>query len=151
MQPCPVGAEWHPIHGCSVHERRWVLGASPENVLLSLAVLGAGYALQLISTAVSVSRGREDLGPRYSQAQLSEYESWGYAPLVGPWAKIVLAPPHVDDSGAGLFVTEGLIQLLGTVLLVVSLFTHEEETWTPVAGRARLAATPGGIGLELPF
>ena len=151
MQPCPLGAEWHRVHGCSVHSTHWVLGSSAENVLLSLAVFGVGYALQLISTAISVTRGREDIGPGYSQVQLNEYEEWGYAPLVGAWAKIALAPPHVDDSTASLFVVEGLIQLLGTVLFVVSLFTHEEEEWTPVAGRIRLSATSEGVGLELPF
>lgn len=151
MQPCPMGAEWHPIHGCSVRSTHWVLGSAPENVLASLAVFGVGYALQVISTAISVSRGREDIGPRFSQFELNEYEEWGYAPLVGPWAKLALAPPHVDDSGASIFVAEGLIQLLGTVLFVVSLFTHEEEEWTPVAGRIRLSATSGGMGLEIPF
>ena len=151
MQPCPTGAQWHLIHGCSVHSTHWVLGSSSENVLASLAALGLGYAFQLISTAISVSRGREEIGPHYSQVQLNEYEEWGYAPLVGPWAKIALAPPHVDDSVASLFVAEGLIQLLGTVFFMVSLFTHEEEEWTPVAGRIRLSATSGGMGLELPF
>lgn len=158
MQRCPVGAEWHPIHGCGVRTTHWVLGPAWENILTSLAVVGVGYVLQLISTAISVSRGRDDVslalsgrGPAYSQRQLNEYEEWGYAPLVGPWAKLALAPPHVDDSGNGVFAVEGVIQLLGTVLFVISLFTHEEEEWTPVSGRVQLTATSQGMGLAIPF
>lgn len=88
----------------------------------------------------------------YPAERLADYERWGYVPLLGPWAKLVLAPPHVDDAGATLFVIEGLLEFGGLVMAVVSLFVHPEETWSrPTQPGVQVSLTRGGGALVARF
>ena len=113
---------------------------------------GVGYLVQVISTAVSTAQGQHDVSLGYPAARLADYERWGYVPFLGPWAKLVLAPPHVDAAGATLFVVEGLFQIAGLVATLVSLIVHPVDDWTTeVAGRFRVVPTADGLALRTVF
>ncbi len=146
---CELGLELHAGR-CMQRGRQFVWGTDWQGVGGGLAIFGAFYVLQIVSTAVSTAQGHNDVRTLlYPAPRLAEYERWGYVPLLGPWAKIALAPPHVDDAGATLFVVEGLFELAGVVMTLVSLFTHEEDTWTePTTPGVRVVPTARGVSVE---
>lgn len=149
---CHGDAEWVPAEGCMRHVDDWEPGPSAEMVGGTLALFGVGYVVQALSTAVSVAQGQHDVGLAYSAERLGQYERWGYAPLLGPWAKLALAPPHVDSAGALLFACEGLLELGGAVLFLVSLFVHPVNEWRrDPAGPWRITPTARGLTLEWIF
>lgn len=143
---CPVDLELHDGQ-CMRRGTRYVLGTDWVGVGGGLAIFGAFYLVQVISTAVSTAQGQNDVRTLgYFAPRLAEYERWGYVPLLGPWAKIALAPPHVDDAGATLFVIEGLFELAGVAMAIVSLVTHVEDVWDePTRPAVRVVPTPGGV------
>lgn len=143
---CPLELELHDGR-CMRHGTRYVLGTDWVGVGGGLAIFGAFYLVQVISTAVSTAQGQNDVRTLgYFAPRLAEYERWGYVPLLGPWAKIALAPPHVDDAGATLFVIEGLFELAGVAMAIVSLVTHVEDVWDePTRPTVRVVPTPGGV------
>jgi hypothetical protein len=64
----------------------------------------------------------------------------------------VLHPPHVDGAGATLFGFEGLFELGGVVLTVISLFTHTVDTYERDGGVAwRIVPTGNGLRLDARF
>lgn len=133
---------------CGRYVDRWVWGPVPEHMLGSLVLFAVGYTLQVISTAVSTAQGEHDISLAYPASELEAYRNWGYLPVVGPWAKLVLAPPHVDDLGAGLFVFEGLLQLGSIVYFVASLFGQSVSTWEPDSRAGSFRITPRATGLS---
>lgn len=162
IPPPPPGADGAtPLCGpdLSLHEERcmrhgthYELGPSIEGIGGGVGLFAVGYLVQVISTAVSTAQGQHDVGLTYSASALADYERWGYVPLLGPWAKLVLAPPHVDGAGATLFVVEGLFQIGGVVALLVSLIVHPVDDWsTDVAGRWRVVPTADGLALRTVF
>lgn len=151
--PPMVCSEGFPTDtGCTRTTTRWVWGPSLEMIGGSVALFGAAYLVQLLSSAVSVAQGEHDVGPEYSRESLDEYRDWAYLPLVGPWAKLVLQPPHVDEAGGVVFALEGLIELGAVVCFVLSFFGElREESVRDVAGRWRIAPHARGLSLELTF
>ncbi len=149
---CREGAERRPDGRCFRHFDGWEPGPSLEMVVGSLGLFAVGYLVQALSTAVSVAQGEHDVGPTYSADSLTEYERWGYLPLVGPWAKLALAPPHVDQAGGALFAVEGLLELGGVVVFVISLFVHPVDEWRrETVGRWRVSPRASGLALETFF
>ncbi len=137
---------------CMRHGTHYELGPSIEGIGAGVGLFAVGYLVQVISTAVSTAQGQHDVGPTYPAARLGDYERWGYVPLLGPWAKLVLAPPHVDGGGATLFVLEGLFQIGGIALTLVSLIVHPVDDWsTEAAGRFRVRPTADGLALRTVF
>lgn len=128
---CPAFAEWRAGH-CMRRGEHYELGPYAEGIGGGAAIFAAFYVLQLVSTAVSAAQGEHDVGPMYSAERLAAYREWGYVPLLGPWAKLVLAPPNVDGGGVTLFAFEGIFELAGVVALLVSLVAHPAEDWTEV-------------------
>ena len=148
---CPSGSSWDGT--ACMRPSTWVWGPVPEYLAGSLILFGATYLVQALSTAVSAAQGEHDVGLTYAATQLSEYRDWGYLPLVGPWAKLVLAPPHVDDYGAALFAFEGLLELGAVVFFVVSLFGRVDEGSTSSLSEVRWRFMPraNGLSFDLTF
>jgi hypothetical protein len=138
--------------GTGRYESRWEWGPWPEHIGISLGCFAAVYVVQLISSAVSTAQGEHDIGLEYSASQLADYRNWAYLPFVGPWAKIGLAPPHVDDEGVLLFAFEGVLELASLAFFVVSLFGHQRDDWTSAqAGSWRITPRATGISFDLRF
>lgn len=148
---CPLSAEWR-LGRCMQRGEHYELGPYLEGIGGGAAIFAAFYVIQVVSTAVSAAQGEHDVGLTYSAERLAAYRDWGYVPLLGPWAKLVLAPPNVDAGGVTLFAIEGLFELAGVVSMLVSLVVHPAEDWTEVPPETwRVVPSANGIALRYVF
>jgi hypothetical protein len=96
-------------------------------------VFGGGYVLQVFVTLFSGVVGAFSTGPDYTSEQLSNYVSWGFVPVLGPWVQMAFAPPFADASLYAVLALEGLLQAGGITMMVFGFIGSDVTEWRPIS------------------
>lgn len=155
---CPAGAQLMPNRwGQSVcmHE---VQSHRVSGGLLGggIGLLAGGYVVEVFVTLFSGIVGAFSTGPDYTSDQLSNYVTWGFIPVLGPWVQMGFAPPFADSSLYAVLALEALAQAGGIVMIVFGVMGEDVVEWRPIGGldlrvRPVLGQTTQGVVADLRF
>lgn len=100
-----------------------------------LGIFAGGYVFEIFTTIFSGLIGAFDTArPDYTAEQLSNYVSWGFVPVLGPWVQMAFVPPFADGSLYAILAIEGLMQAGGITMAVFGFIGEDTTEWRPIAG-----------------
>lgn len=115
-----------------------------------IGLLAGGYVVEVFVTLFTGIVGAFSTGPDYTSDQLSNYVTFGFIPVIGPWVQMGFAPPFADTSLYIVLALEALAQAGGIVMIVFGVMGEDVMEWRPIADldlrvRPMLGETNGAV------